>query len=44
MERFSQLLFPWREWSGRHLSPWSRRARMAIHYPRKIVRALRPAD
>jgi len=44
MERFSQLLFPWRELSGRHLSPWSRRARMAIHHPRKIVRALRAAD
>jgi SAM-dependent methyltransferase len=44
MERCSQLLFPWREWSGRHLSRWSHRAQKTIRLPRRIVRALRSAD
>lgn len=47
LERRSQHLFPWREWKDRHLSPWSHRARLAVaqplHYPRKLVRAMRAA-
>jgi SAM-dependent methyltransferase len=45
MERRSQRLFPWREWKFQNLSPWARRARLALthpwHYPRKLIRAVK---
>lgn len=48
MERQSQLLFPLRELKARYLSPLTQRARLAIahplHYPRKLVHALRQGE
>ena len=47
MERRSQQLFPWRVWRARHLGPWRRRVWMALchplHYPRRLLNAVRPA-
>lgn len=47
MERRSQQLFAWREWKFVYLSPWHQRVRLAVtqplHYPSKLVRALRGA-
>lgn len=46
MERRSKLLFPWREWRTRHITPWRVRAQLGLtrplYYPRKLLSVVSP--
>jgi len=46
MERRSQLLFPWREWQARNITPLGSCVQLAVthplHYPRKLLSAVSP--
>jgi hypothetical protein len=48
LEQRSQRLFPWREWTSRHITPWRDRAQLALtrplHYPRKLLSAVAPSS